>query len=105
MLSHVPSVCVTQHCPQGVKICLRTAGLWLKVRGEALLLSLSCLCWDGQHLTSADVVSVNPAGCGASESTQAAHQTAEGSAQKASAERRSQLGDEIQEREPEHDQV
>lgn len=64
-----------------------------------------CLSCDRQHSPSSVVISVHPAGCGAPESTQAAHQTAEGSTEETSAERRSQLGDKIQEREPEHNQV
>ncbi|CAG07849.1 unnamed protein product, partial [Tetraodon nigroviridis] len=51
------------------------------------------------------LLSVCPAGGGPSKNTQAAHQAAEGSTEETSAERRSQLGDESQEREPEPNQI
>lgn len=67
--------------------------------------TLRLSCGDRQNLLHVLLLSVCPAGGGPSESTQAAHQTAEGSTKEASAERRSQLGDEIQERKPEHNQI
>lgn len=78
---------------------------WSVAETASLRSVVVCLSYDRQHSPSSVVISVHPAGCGASESTHAAHQTAEGSAEETSAERRSQLGDKIQEREPEHNQV
>lgn len=47
VLLHVPSVCVTQHCPRGVQIYLRTVGQQLKLPGYVLSVCRSvCLVTD-----------------------------------------------------------